>query len=414
MELTKEEEKILTGDYGDTARKLLEIALKVGEVNGAEKMVDITSVHSGTVGCYREGPGSFGTVGIEILEALVEAGLKFKVPYTTNAIGMDLFEWQNMGLPEDFARTQMRGVTAFRKLGAIPSYTCLPYLEENVPKMGDHLAWVETGVVPIANSYFGARTNREVDLTALAAAICGRAPEYGYHLDENRYGDVLIKVDTELDYADLGALGFYAGKTGAIVPVFEGLPRNMGIEEFQQLIGALSMLGPIAMTHVVGVTPEAHTLEEAFGGKKPKEIINVGRKELKEAYEALNTAKSGEVDFVSIGCHFCTIEKIRKIARLLENRKVHDGVALWIQTSRTIRNLAERDGDIQKIEKAGGRIYCDACTCVTSIKKYFGFKIMATDSAKNAFIVQGTPWIGTDVRYGSTEKCIEAAVTGRW
>ena len=413
MELTKEEERILEGKCGDTARKLLEISLKVGEVNGAERMVNIVSAHSGAISGYREGPGTFGTVCIEILEALAEAGLKFKVPYTTDPMGMDLLDWKNMGLPEDFVNTQMRGVAAFRKLGAIPSYTCIPYLEENVPKMGDHVTWVETGNVAIVNSYIGARSNREVDLTALAAAITGRIPEYGYHLKENRYGDILIKVDTDLDYADLGALGFYAGRTGAKVPVFDGLPKNLNIEEIQQLIAATAQVAPIALVHIVGVTPEAPTLEEAFGGRKPKETVTVGRKELTEAYEALNTAKGRDVDFVSIGCHFCTIGKIRKIAELLENKKVHESVTLWVQTSRTIRNLAELDGDVQKIERAGGRVYC-ACTVVTSIKKYYGFKIMATDSAKNAYIAQGTPWVGTDVLYGSTEKCIDAAVTGRW
>ena len=128
----------------------------------------------------------------------------------------------------------------------------------------------------------------------------------------------------------------------------------------------------------------------------------------------MSTVKCGEVDFVAIGCHYCTIEKIREIARLLENRKVREGVVLWIQTSRTIRNMAEREGDIQKIEKAGGRVYCDSCMYITPIRKYYGFKVTATDSAKNAFMAQGTPWIGTDMLYGSTEKCIEAAVTGRW
>jgi len=327
---------------------------------------------------------------------------------------MDLCEWQNMGLSEDFANTQMRAVTAFRKLGAIPGYTCLPYLEENVPKMGDHVSWVETGVVTIVNSYFGARSNRESDLTGLAAGLTGRTPEYGYHLKENRYGDMLIRVDTELDYADLGALGFYAGKTGAVVPVFDGIPQNINIEEIQQLFGALGMVAPIALAHIVGVTPEAPTLEAAFGGRRPKETVTVGRKELTQAYEALSTAKGREVDFVMVGCHFCTIEKIRKIARLLENKKVHDGVTLWVQTSRTIKNLAERDGDIQKIEKAGGRIYCDACVLATSNKKYYGFKVMATDSAKMAFGVPGAPYVGMDALYGSTEKCMEAAVTGRW
>jgi len=61
-----------------------------------------------------------------------------------------------------------------------------------------------------------------------------------------------------------------------------------------------------------------------------------------------------------------------------------------------VKNLAARDGDIQKIEKAEGWIYCDACVLATSIKKFYGFKVMATDSAKMAFAVQETPYIKMD------------------
>jgi len=266
----------------------------------------------------------------------------------------------------------------------------------------------------MVNSYIGARSNREVDLTALAAAITGRTPEYGLHLKENRYGDVLVKTDTELNYADLGALGFCAGKTGAEVPVFGSLPQSLNVEEIQQLFGALAMVAPVPLAHIVGVTPEAPTLEEAFGSRKPKETVFIRRKELTEAYEALSTAKSREVDFVMIGCHFCTLDKLREVARLLAGKKVHENVTLWVQTSSTIRNLARRDGCVEEIEGAGARIYCDACVLVTSVRKYYGFKVMATDSAKMAFAVQGTPYVGMDTLYGSTEKCIEAALSGKW
>ena len=414
MKLTKYEESLLKGEHGDAAGRLMEISVRVGEINGAEKMVDIVSAQVGACSSYIDGNGGFGAMGIELLEALAETGLKFKVRTSVIPVSMDLREWKNMGIPDDFAETQMRSVTALRKLGAVPDYTCLPYLEGSALRMGDHIAWVETGDVVIANSYIGARTNREVDLTTLAAAICGRTPEYGYHLKENRYGETLIKVNTELEYADLGVLGFYVGSNGFTAPVFDGIPRNISIDEIQQLMGAVNMHGPIDLIHIVGVTPEARTLEEAFGGKKPGEVVVVGRKELEQAYEALNTAAGKEVDFVAMGCHYCTIEKLRKIAGLLEGRKVGEGVTLWIQTSRAIRNLAERDGYIQVIESAGGRIYSDACMYITPLKKYYGFKVLATDSAKNAFMAQGTPWIGTDVLYGSTEKCIDAAVTGRW
>jgi predicted aconitase len=174
-----------------------------------------------------------------------------------------------------------------------------------------------------------------------------------------------------ISYTDLGALGFFAGKIGAFVPVFEGLSGITNIEDIQQLFGALGMVAPVALAHIVGVTPEASTTDEAFGDQKPKKIVTVGRKELEKACEALNTAQGKDVDFVMLGCHFCTIEKIRKISKLLENKRVHDGITLWIQTSQTVKKLAERDGDIQKIEKAGARIYCDACVLATSVNSCY-------------------------------------------
>lgn len=413
MELTKYEESLLRGDYGRIAQQIMEISIKVAKFNGAPRFIPIRSVHAGGIGGYREGVGGFGTVGIEILEGLAEGGVKFKVPFTTNMLGMDLREWRNMGVPESFVDTQMRVIHAYKKLEVIPTFSCLPYMEENIPKFGDHLAWVETGVVTMANTYIGARTNRESELTGLAAAITGRTGEYGYHLKKNRYGDYLVKVDCELDYADLGALGFCAAKSGAIVPVFDGLRLNLNIDEIQQLVGSL-LCAPIALAHIVGVTPEAPTLSAAFGYRKPKESVVFSRKDLNEAYETLSTAKTRDVDFVVIGCHFCTFDKVKQVARMLENRRVHGNVTLWIQTSSLIRHLAERDGAARIIEKAGGRLYCDSCVLVTSIRKYYGFKIMATDSAKMAFVVQGTPYLGMDTLYGSTERCVEAAVTGKW
>ncbi|MCP4749422.1 MAG: DUF521 domain-containing protein, partial [Proteobacteria bacterium] len=313
MELTRYEESLLKGDFGGMAQKIMEISLKVAEFNNADRFIPVKSVHAGGIGGYREGVGSWGMIGIEILEALAEAGIKFKVPYTTNMLGMDRREWRNMGMPGSFVDTQMRIVHAYRKLEAIPTYSCLPYMEENVPKFRDHVAWAETGVVTMANSYIGARCNRESELTALAAAITGRTPEYGYHLDGNRYGDYLIRTDTEISYADLGALGFFASKTGAMVPVFDGLRSDLSIDEIQHLLGGL-LGAPIALAHIVGVTPEAPTLEAALGHRPPKETVIVTRKDLDKAYEELSTSKTGDVDFIAIGCHFATLEKVRRVA----------------------------------------------------------------------------------------------------
>ena len=52
-----------------------------------------------------------------------------------------------------------------------------------------------------ANSAIGARTNQEGGPGALAAAIIGRTPEYGLHLDGNRTPGIVVEVEVEeVDY----------------------------------------------------------------------------------------------------------------------------------------------------------------------------------------------------------------------
>lgn len=419
MDLTAEEERMLNGGYGEAAKKLMRISLKVAEVNGARRMVEVKSVHNASIHTYREGPGSWGTVGIELLEELTREGLKFKVPYTSNGCTV-VRDWVGLGMPEQSLKTQERAVIALKKLDAVPIYSCLPYLEWNTPRVGDHLAWSETGTVTLANSFYGARTNRETDLTCLAAAFTGRTPEYGYHLKENRYGDILVNVDMELDDNDLGALGFHVAKleTSAVTPVFNGIPPDLGYEGTSQILSAQGMLAPIALVHVVGVTPEAPTVEEAFGGRKPRKTVTVGRAELDEACRGLSTATTPKVNLVLIGCHYATIEKLREVARALENKRVHPDVKLWIQTSRNIRNMAEHNGYVQTIEASGAKVFADVCCAGGSFKKYsdvFKINVMATDAPKMAYICQSAPYLGPlQTWYGSTQRCIDAAIRGEW
>jgi predicted aconitase len=98
-------------------------------------------------------------------------------------------------------------------MNIVTSATCTPYLAGNLPRFGEHIAWSESSAVCFSNSVIGARTNREGGPSALAAALCGVTPNYGYHLDENRKPQYLINVETELKAeSDFGALGYFVGK----------------------------------------------------------------------------------------------------------------------------------------------------------------------------------------------------------
>jgi len=105
--------------------------------------------------------------------------------------------------------------------------------------------------------------------SALAAALTGRVPEYGYHLDRNRHGEIKILVTTSLKGAtDYGTLGYFAGKVAEdTVPVFTGLPQSTSLDDFKTLELLLPLLEG-GLYHALGLTPEAATEKAAFGGIK--------------------------------------------------------------------------------------------------------------------------------------------------
>jgi predicted aconitase len=138
-----------------------------------------------------------------------------------------------------------------------------PIFEWKCASLGEHVAWGESSAIVYVNSVLGARTNREGGPSALAAGITGRVPEYGYHLDSERKGTHLFSVQIDLmtdrDYA---VLGYFAGKiSGKGVPVFTGLKRMPTVDNLKALGAALASSGAVALYHIVGVTPEAPTID---------------------------------------------------------------------------------------------------------------------------------------------------------
>ena len=171
------------------------------------------------------------------------------------------------------------------------------------------------------------------------------------------------------------------------------------------------------MIHVVGVTPEASTLKEAFGGLKPKETIHVGKKELQWSYERLNTATTGDLDYVAIGCPHCSLEEFRHIAALLRGRKVHSKIILFVAISTIKYDLAKRMGLVKVIEDCGGVVVkgmCPGASIFGRFGKDLGVSAVATNSSKNAHYIGAHSGGYVKTRFGSLERCIEAAIAGKW
>lgn len=412
MKLTPEEERMLAGEMGEPCRKAMEIQVQLGEIYNAERMIEVKNVHM---------PGSSvvvaGKAGTRFVEEMADKGGCFKTFTTLNPAAGDLDKWEEIGFPEDDMDLQFRLTGAYRKMGAVPCHTCTPYIAGNTPAFGEHVAWGESSAIAFVNSVIGARTNREGGPSALAAALTGRVPAYGYHLDENRVGQVLIDVDNFLkEPADFGTLGYWVGKiVQEKVPVFWGFNTRPSLEELKMLGAALASSGSVALFHVVGVTPEAPNLEAAFKGYKPEFTLHYTKHEAAKTVQTLNKHKGNRVDLVAIGCPHSSITEIREIAANLCGKKLSANTGLWVMAALPIKTMADRLGYTKIIEEAGGRIICDTCPVLGStaaVLSKWGYSSLATNSAKLAHYSPGS-W-NLETYYGTLDDCIKAALTGRW
>ena len=389
MNLTSEEKAMLAGEQGRAAQKAMEILVALGRIFDADRLVPIGSAQVAGVSYL-----NLGDEGLEFLEEMATDG-KVQVLSMLNPAGMDLEDWRFQGIPESFAEQQSRVIAAFQRMGIAPTCTCTPYLAGNTPGAGEHIAWSESSAVCYANSVLGARTNREGGPAALAAALAGRTPLYGLHLDENRQAQVRVDLRTPVESAyALSVLGSVVGRRiGNRIPLFTGL-GEIGAEGLKSLGAALATFGGTALFHVEGTTPGT------WG--ETKEAVVVDRADMEEA--AARMDDGAEADLVSIGCPHASLEEIRRAAELLQGRRVRR--PLWITTSRPVKEAAARMGYTAVVEEAGALVVCDTCVAVAPLKGTF--HALATDSAKMWYYGQGMNRLRT--RLLPTEACLELAL----
>lgn len=404
MILNDEQKRMLEGGRGEPAQVAMDLLRAIGEIYGAEKMIPVRSAH-----CAGLSLKSHGIAGMKWAEDMAGKGAKMVIPTTMNVIGVD--RSRDLGLPNEWVQYQLRIEKAYETMGCYGTSSCVPYYYSFLPKFGEHIAWAESSAVVFTNSVLGARDNREGGPSAWAAGITGYTPYYGMHLNDNRRGDILFKVECEMKgIEDYGALGNYAGKmTGEKIPVFEGF-GNPTTEELVYFGAALASAGGVALFHAIGITPEAPDLGTVFKGKN-FDTVKLGEAQLAEGYDNLTSGRDRKVDFVALGCPHCSLNQIREIADLIRGRKVADQVTFWVHTNIPVKQMAVELGYAKTIEDAGGVLTQDLCT-VLGNPEALGFKTLATHSPKMAFYAPGGN--GMDVWYGSTQQCIDAAVSGIW
>ncbi|MBR5999410.1 MAG: aconitase X catalytic domain-containing protein [Candidatus Methanomethylophilaceae archaeon] len=355
MQLTDSEQAILDGESGEGAQKAMELVVALGKIYKADGLVDITSAHLSGASYKTIGDG-----GLKYLEDMVKGGAKVSVRSTLNPIGMDRERWAEMHISEDFARKQNRIVDLYGQMGIMTTCSCTPYTGANLPRFGDHVAWAESSALSFVNSMVGARTNREGGPGALAAAILGKTANYGLHKEENRRPTVVIEADIGDSLFEHSLLGQAVGmRVGGGIPYYRGI--KPGVEEGKTMAAAMAAAGAVAMFHVEGVTPEASKYDVS-----DLEVIHIGKAELKDAYEKINTVD--DVQLIALGCPHLTEREVHEIACMLKGKKKKGDTEIWFCTSRAVREKCAED---VRILEQFGPVLADTCMVVAPIEGTF-------------------------------------------
>ena len=409
LTLSPYDRALLAGEHGPAAKLAMSILMRMADVWGATELMDISGAHIDST-IY------IGEAGLEYAERLAALGARVAVPTTLNVSGLDEAHWQEWAVPADWAEKSYRQMVAYQSMGAVPTWTCAPYQTEWKPSFGQQVAWGESNAIVFANSVLGARTERYPDLLDICCAITGRVPAAGLHLTENRAGQLLFRlIDVPLavqqDDTFYPVFGHLLGKVaGDRIPVVEGLRVQPAEDQLKALGAAVASSGAVALFHIVGVTPEAPTLEAAFQGRQPVQVVDVTMDTLRQARRELTTAEGNRLDMVVLGSPHFSLAEFRQLAPLLADRHTHPNVQFLVTSSRGMVLLARQAGYLDPLERFGGKVTVDTCILASPMLPP-EVTLLMTNSAKYAYYAPGL--LGTHITFGSLADCVRSAVAGR-
>jgi predicted aconitase len=408
MRLTEEEQAMRAGALGEPRRWAIGHQIAVGEFFDAADLVPVSQAH---IMADTESLGETGVAFLERLAASSEAERRVRVPALTDPRGLDFQTYKRLSQTEVMAELEARAIAALRAFGVLMTDTCINYQTIMPPTRGEHLAMGDTGVVIYSNSVFGARSNFEGGPSALAAALTGRTPRYGYHLDECRRATRRFRVAASpRELSEWGALGGILGRAcGSYweVPLIEGIEQAPGSDALKHFGAAMASYGSTALFHIPEVTPE----QPEWAGSGP-EPVTIGRAEI-DAFVAAYSATGDKVDVVVFAAPQLSLIEMAAVADALDGRRVHADTTLIVATSPEIKHAADRMGLTARMEAAGAVVAAGICfyqSYAGEMAEANGWQRLLTNSAKLANIIGGYGYRPT---LASLERCVDSAVVGR-
>jgi predicted aconitase len=408
MRLNDEERAMLAGELGEPRRWAIAHQITVGAFFDASDFVLVSQAH---IMADTESLGEAGLRFLEGLAAAPEPDWRVRVPAITDPRGIDFAVYRRLGQNAAMAALERRAIAALSACGVLMTDTCINYQTIMAPLRGEHVAYGDTGSVIYANSVLGARSNFEGGPSALAAALTGRTPRYGYHLDEGRRATRRFELAAiPCDLAEWGALGALVGEAcGSYweVPVIEGLtavPRSDALKHFG---AAVASFGSVALFHIPGITAGAAVLAGS-----PPETVLIGRADI-DAFLARYAAPGDKLDVVVFAAPQLSLYEIAAVAAALDGRRVNPATTVIVATSPEIKHAADRMGLTARIEASGAVVAQGICfyqSYAREMAEAKGWTRLMTNSAKLVNILGG---YGYRSSLASLDRCLDSAVAGK-
>jgi len=379
LELTKEEEAALDGKHGETLALAYRVLVAIGEATESEKLIPIEWAHLSGVNY-----NTIGDAGEQFLSHLSK-DTKFKVKTTVNPMGLDFDTISKYELNEQFIQKQQSIKDSYEKMGAIPSFSCIPYEIFELPKKGTHVSFAESNAAIYANSVSGLKTNKEGAFSALASAITGKSPRSDLRDDKNRKPNVTIQMKIKnKDELTYGMLGYFAGKVAGNSVAISGT-TNLDKRSCKSLCAGMGTSGRCGM----------FTLEEGEGEK-----IDFDDKEMQNVRDELNTSESGDV--ITLGSPQLGLEEISDLAVMLHGKSFRKRCMIFCP--RAIKKQITDLGYTKEIERAGGEFLYDCCICLTPLINKDNVDSVITNSVKGAYYLRTSN--GVDVNLKSLSQIV--------
>lgn len=407
VELSAVDRELLHGSRGEAAQTAMRIIVRMARLQGARQLMDVSQVH--VDGCVYTGPGC-----LSFAQKLKELGGRVVVPTTLNSISVDHRRWRAQGIDASIGEPASRLGDVYTEMGARPTFTCAPYLLDTAPEQGEQVAWAESNAVVFANSVLGARTMKYPDFLDICIALTGRAPMAGPHVERNRKATFRVRVHEPDDVDDsfYPLLGYKVGAlAGNRVALVEGLAAIKPTTDDLKAFGAaFATLSSAPMFHVLGVTPEAGSVEQvlATGGI---ETVELRQNELSAEWDELNSATVDTVDLVSLGNPHFSFDEVKRLALLCKGRTKHPDTAVVVTMGRGMHDKARAENLIGELEAFGVQFVTDTCWCmITDPIIPPAAQTIMTNSGKYAHYGPGIT--GRSFHFGGLAACVEAACTG--